>query len=154
MQVHRRITGRITGGTAVRLAAVLATVTAGVAGTACGSDAGAEPTRETTLVLEAYEDGDAYGYRAVGPVDVRVGDRLTIEMRNAGALLHDMAVIHPDGSTLVTAAAVATGDVAAVTIDLDDAGIYRINCNVDNHLTEHGMQAPFEVKNADGSSTL
>jgi hypothetical protein len=137
----------------LRGAALAVVALAGVVGSACGSDAGAEPARESILVLEAYEDGETYGYRAVGTVDLRVGDRLTIDLRNVGALIHDLAVIHPDGNTVATLAAIAGGTAAALEIDLEDPGIYRLNCNVENHLTEHGMQAFVEVKDADGTST-
>lgn len=145
---RRRIGSRV----GLRVAALAVATLAGVVGTACGSDAGAEPARTSTLVLEAYEDGDTYGYRAVGAVDLRVGDRVTIDLRNVGALIHDLAVIHPDGSTIATIAAIAAGGTGAFELDLEDPGIYRLNCNVENHLTEHGMQAFVEVKNADGSS--
>ena len=137
-----------------RTAALLVATLTGVVGTACGGDAGSDatPARESTLTLEAYEDGDQYHYRAVGAVDLRVGDRVTIDLRNAGTLIHDLAVIHPDGSTIATAAAIAPGGEETLTVDLADPGIYRLNCNVENHLTQHGMQAFVEVKNADGSS--
>ena len=39
----------------------------------------------------------------------------------------------------------APGDVLTVTIDMDEPGIYQLNCLVDNHLTEHGMQALIQV---------
>lgn len=151
MHLPRRAPGRTA---TLRIAAILVTLTGGVVGTACGSDAGAAPERERTLVIEAFEDGEAYGYRAVGSVDVRAGDRVTIEMRNVGALIHDLAVIHPDGSTIATAPAIAAGATTTLTVDLEDPGVYRFNCNVENHLTEHGMQQYVEVRNADGSSSL
>ena len=144
----RRHPSRRTAATA--LVAVLFPV---LALTACGSDAGAEPSREYTFHLEAVENGDQYDYVATDPIDLRVGDRVTFEMVNKGALIHDLQVVHPDGQTIATAAAVAAGATLTVTVDFVDAGFYRLNCNVDNHLTEHGMQAIVEVLNADGSSS-
>lgn len=151
MQRSRWFGGRI-GRRVAALAVTGSAALAGGVGTACGSDAEAEPARTSTLVLEAYEDGETYGYRAVGDVDLRVGDRVTIDLRNVGALIHDLAVIHPDGSTIATLAAIAAGGTGTFELDLEDPGIYRLNCNVDNHLTEHGMQAFVEVKQADGTS--
>ena len=122
-----------------------------VALTACGSDAGAAPTREYTLHLEAVENGDKYDYVAKDPIDLRVGDRVTFEMVNNGALIHDLQVVHPDGQPIGTAASVGPGGTLSVTVDFADAGFYRLNCNVDNHLTEHDMQAIVEVTEADGT---
>ena len=120
--------------------------------TACGADAGAEPTRTYTLHIEAVENGDQYDYVATDPIDLRVGDRVTFEMVNNGALIHDLVVVHPDGQTIATADAVGAGATLSLTVDLAEPGFYRLNCNVDNHLTQHGMQAIVEVLNADGSS--
>ena len=121
--------------------------------TACGSDTGSEPSRQYTFHIEAVENGDQYDYVAKDPIDLRVGDRVTFEMVNNGALIHDLVVVHPDGQTIATAAAVAAGATLSVTVDFVDPGFYRLNCNVDNHLTQHGMQAIVEVLNADGTSS-
>lgn len=145
--VRRRSAVRATA-VATALAATFATVLA----TSCGSDAGAEPLRESSLVLDAYEDGNDYKYRAIGTVDVRAGDRVTIEVRNTGSLIHDLAVIHPDGSTVAAMDPIAAGATGTLVVDLEDPGYYRLNCNVDNHLTQHGMQAVIDVTNPDGTS--
>ena len=39
-----------------------------------------------------------------------------------------------------------------VEVYFDEAGFYRLNCNVDDHLTLHGMQEIVEVKPADAAS--
>ena len=57
----------------------------------------------------------------------------------------------PTGSRSCTAAAVAPGRHVERDGRLRDAGFYRLNCNVDNHLTEHDMQAIVEVTEADGT---
>jgi uncharacterized cupredoxin-like copper-binding protein len=112
---------------------------------ACGDDGGSPAGREVTLELLAEENGNEYGYLAAGTVDLRAGDHATFELRNDGQLPHDLAVIHPDGSTMATAPAAPPGGVVSVEVDLVDPGIYRLNCNVDDHLTRHGMQAFIEV---------
>jgi plastocyanin len=137
---------------AIMVAMAVAVVVTLLSLAACGSDAGAEPTREYTFHIEAVENGDQYDYVAKDPIDLRVGDRVTFEMVNNGALIHDLVVVHPDGQTIATADAVATGATLSLTVDFVEPGFYRLNCNVDNHLTEHGMQAIVEVLNADGSS--
>ncbi len=111
---------------------------------ACAGDSESS-TREHTLRLLAQEHGDEYGFVADGPVDLRVGDRVTFELQNDGRLPHDLAVIHPDGHTIGTTPAAPPGDVVSVEVDLAEPGYYRLNCNVDDHLTTHGMQAIVEV---------
>jgi uncharacterized cupredoxin-like copper-binding protein len=120
----------------------------------CGTDgdAAAAPEREYTLRLRAEDSGDRYTYVAEDPLDLRAGDRVTFEMRNDGALIHDLVVVHPDGSALATGPAVDAGGVLSLTVDFLEPGFYRLRCNVDDHLTAHDMQVVVEVKQADGSS--
>jgi uncharacterized cupredoxin-like copper-binding protein len=118
--------------------------------TACGADGDAfSPVREYSINLRAEEQGEEYTYVAEDALDLRVGDRVTIEMSNAGALIHDLQVIHPDGQPIAIAPPFAGGSSLTLVVDFEEAGIYRLNCLVDNHLTEHGMQALIEVKAAD-----
>lgn len=118
--------------------------------TACGADGDAAPTREYTLHLRADEQGEDYVFVAEDPLDLRVGDRVTFEMRNDGQLLHDLQVQHPDGSVIGTGPAIATGDTLSVVVDFEEPGFYRLNCLVDDHLTLHGMQAVVEVTDPTG----
>lgn len=127
----------------------LAIVTAALAALgACGGDSGGDggsAGREHTLRLLAREHGDEYGFLADGPVDLRAGDHVTFELRNDGRLPHDLAVIHPDGHAIGTTPAAAPGEVVSVEVELAEPGYYRLNCNVDDHLTRHAMQAIVEV---------
>lgn len=113
--------------------------------TACGSNS-TEPTRVLTVELRMEDHEDEYRYVAVGTVPrFAVGDRVTFAAGNSGTLDHDLQVVGPDGLAIETADAVAPGDTLTVTIDLDEPGIYQLNCLVDNHLTEHGMQQLIQV---------
>lgn len=116
---------------------------------ACASDAD-EPGRAYTVPLRMEDAEDRYRYVAEGAVpDIRVGDEVTFEVRNAGVLLHDLQVVAPDGDVVGTAAAVAPGDTLTLTVEFDDAGPYRLNCLVDDHLTVHQMQTVVEVREPD-----
>ena len=77
-----------------------------------------------------------------------VGDQVTFQAENDGTLDHDLQIVGPDGIAIDEADAVAPGDALAVTVDLDEPGIYQLNCLVDNHLTEHNMQALIQVNEA------
>ena len=57
-------------------------------------------------------------------------------------------MVDPDGDAIGAAAAADPGATTSVTVLFEAAGFYRLNCLVDNHLTEHGMQAVVEVTDA------
>ena len=115
---------------------------------ACGSDGAAEPVRSYTLHLRAEDDEAEYVYIAEDPVDLRVGDEVTFEFDNAGTLPHDLQVVAPNGEAVGVSAVANPGATASVTVLLEEPGYYRLNCLVDDHLTEHGMQEIVEVTEA------
>jgi len=112
---------------------------------ACGSNSGAEAERSYAIGLEVEDDGERYRYVATDPVDIRVGDEVTFELDNTGTLIHDLQVVDPDGNRVGYAEPTAPGAVASVTVRFDGAGFFRLDCLVDDHLTEHEMQTFFEV---------
>lgn len=116
----------------------------------CGGDAAAEPARTYTLGLEIDDSGERYRYVATGEVDIRVGDEVTFELLNTGALVHDLRIIDPDGATIATVEPTVPGGAASVVARFDDAGVYRLNCLVDDHLTVHEMQTFIEVTESTG----
>lgn len=126
--------------------------------TACGSDGAAgsveEPTREYSVRLRAEDDEVTYTYIAEDALDLRVGDRVTFEMENAGTLAHDLAVIDADGNAVAVADPVRAGASLQLVVQFEEPGYYRLRCNVDDHLTVHDMQVLVEVKNADGTSAV
>lgn len=134
---HRRLT---------RLRLTVVVAIAVLAGAACGGDGVASPTREYVVRLRAEEQGEHYTYIAEDPVDLRAGDRVTFEMRNDGVLIHDLAVVDEAGTELAVADAVGAGQVLRLSVDFEEPGLYRLRCNVDDHLTVHDMQVFVEVK--------
>jgi plastocyanin len=125
------------------LAAVVLTVSA------CGSNASSEPLRTYTLHLRADDNEPDYVYIAEDAVDLRVGDRVTFEVRNDGTLDHDLQIVDPQGDDIATADAVRPGETLTLTVDFEEPGFYQLNCLVDNHLTEHNMQAIVQVTEPD-----
>ena len=113
---------------------------------ACGANASSEPTRTYTVDLRMEDHEDDYSYVPIGEVPTfLVGDQVTFQAENDGTLDHDLQIVGPDGLAIEEADAVAPGDVLIVTVDLDEPGIYQLNCLVDNHLTEHNMQTLIQV---------
>lgn len=115
---------------------------------ACGADGAAEPIRSYTVQLRADDSQDEYEYIAAGPVDLRVGDEVTFEFDNTGSLPHDLQVVAPDGAEIALSPVAAAGATTSVTVLFEEAGLYRLNCLVDDHLTAHAMQAIVEVAEA------
>ena len=128
--------------------AVLVAVTA-LGAVSCGGD-DPEPTRAYTLGLEVDDSGERYRYVATDPVDIRVGDEVTFVLDNTGSLVHDLQIVDPAGATIATAEPVLPGGQASVTARFDEAGFFRLNCLVDDHLTAHEMQTFIEVNESDG----
>ena len=114
---------------------------------ACGGNASSGPTRAYTVDLDVVDDEDRYRFRiADGDVpDFTVGDEVTFAVTNTGSLNHDMRVVGPDGGTVGVAPAVAPGGSFDLTVQLEEPGVYQLNCLVDDHLTAHRMQVLIEV---------
>lgn len=127
-----------------RLIAALAIVAS-----ACGGgDDVTEAARSYTLNLHTEDDEQEYEYIADDPIDVRVGDEVTFDVAITGTLIHDLQIVDPAGAAIATAPPAVPGDSTSVTVLFEEPGFYRLNCLVDNHLTEHGMQAVIEVTEA------
>lgn len=119
-----------------------------VTGSGCGGN-GDAPTRSYALTLQVDDSQDEYRYVAVDPVDIRVGDEVTFELDNTGIFVHDVQVVGPDGNMIAKAEPAAPGTETTVTVQFDEAGFYRLDCLVDDHLTAHGMQTFIEVTDPD-----
>lgn len=107
-------------------------------------------TRSYTLGLRVDDSEDRYRYVADGAVDVQTGDEVTFELQNTGTLIHDLQIVDPEGAAIAVAPPVAPGAAASLTVHFVEAGFYRLNCLVDDHLTAHRMQTVIEVTDSAG----
>jgi plastocyanin len=114
----------------------------------CGADGAAEPVRTYTLRLRTDDSGPEYEYIAEDELDLRVGDEVTFEFDNTGSLPHDVQVVDPSGAQVGVSTVANPGATTSVTVLFEEAGFFRLNCLVDDHLTAHGMQAIVEVTEA------
>lgn len=128
--------------------AAVTTALLALSGCGGGDDSASQPTRSYTLHLRTDDATERYRYIAEDPIDLRVGDEVTFEVSNTGSLIHDLQVVAPDGEVVGVAAATNPGGTTSVTVLFEAPGYYRLNCLVDNHLTEHEMQAVVEVTEA------
>lgn len=105
----------------------------------CGSEeTNASPPRDVSL--EAAE----YSFGADEAITITTGDTINFNVRNAGDLDHQMEIWNSENRVLGKTERIAPGALRSVTVTFDEAGSYRVVCDLDDHLTK-GQQANFEV---------
>jgi plastocyanin len=108
----------------------------------CGSDetaAGESSSASRTIEITATEYEFTGDPGVIGP-----GDRIEFDVVNAGAVDHSLEVLSSSGSSLGRTERIAPGARASVTVTFDDAGVYRLICDVDDHLSR-GQTASISV---------
>ncbi len=110
--------------------------------TACGSDgagdgAEAEPARTIEITATEYAfNGD--------PGVIGAGDTIEFAVDNVGVLEHSLEVLSSEGRSLGTTDRIPAGSSAAVTVTFAEGGVYRLICDVDDHLSR-GQSASITV---------
>jgi plastocyanin len=101
---------------------------------ACGSDdpaateTSSEPSRSIEILAAEYTfNGD--------PGVIAAGDTIEFVLENVGQLDHSLEVLSPSGSSLGATERIPAGGSGSVTVTFDDAGVYRLICDVDDHLS-------------------
>jgi plastocyanin len=100
---------------------------------ACGADSPAaetssEPSRSIEIIAREYTfNGD--------PGVIAAGDTIEFVLQNDGAIDHSLEVLSEAGSSLGATERVAAGGSGSLTVTFDDAGVYRLICDVDDHLS-------------------
>jgi plastocyanin len=108
---------------------------------ACGSDEAAdEPSADArTIEITATEyefNGD--------PGVIEAGDTVEFAVENVGQIDHSLEVLSSSGSSLGRTERIIPGERDAVTVTFDEAGVYRLICDVDDHLSR-GQTASITV---------
>jgi plastocyanin len=107
----------------------------------CGSDDEAEgaggATRTIEITATEYEfNGD--------PGVIASGDTIEFAVDNLGELDHSLEVLSSSGSSLGRTQRITPGSSDSVTVTFDEAGVYRLICDVDDHLSR-GQTASITV---------
>lgn len=121
-----------------RLFAVLPITIGLLAGCGGSENATASPPRDVSL------EADEYSFSADEAITIATGDTITFNVRNTGNLDHQMEVWTSENRVLGKTERIAPGALRSVTVTFDEAGSYRVICDIDDHLTR-GQQANFEV---------
>lgn len=109
--------------------------------TGCGSsDDGATDTDSRSVEIAAVE----YAFEAQQSISIEAGETIEFVVTNAGTLDHEMEVLTDANRRLGTTDRIAPGDSDSVTVTFDDAGVYRVICDIDDHRSR-GQQAEFTV---------
>lgn len=108
---------------------------------ACGddepADSAAEPAR--TIEIRASE----YAFNG-DPGILEAGDTIEFALVNVGALDHSLEVLSAEGRSLGRTERIAAGESTTVTVTFDSGGVYRLICDVDDHLSR-GQSASITV---------
>lgn len=126
-----------------RSAAVsLLAIVAVIAG--CGddeaSDAVAEPSRSIEVRATEYAfNGD--------PGVISAGETVEFSLVNVGQLDHSLEVLSDAGRSLGRTERIGPGATDAITVTFEEAGTYRLICDVDDHLSR-GQSASITVQPA------
>ncbi len=111
--------------------------------TACGSDgagdAGAESQPARTIEITATE----YAFNG-DPGVIGAGDTIEFAVDNVGQLEHSLEVLSSEGRSLGKTDRIPAGSSAAVTVTFEEDGVYRLICDVDDHLSR-GQSASITV---------
>jgi plastocyanin len=108
---------------------------------ACGSDdatdAASEPAR--TIEIRATE----YAFNG-DPGVISAGDTIEFLLDNVGQLDHSLEVLSSEGRSLGRTERIPAGATTSVTVTFPDEGVYRLICDVDDHLSR-GQSATIAV---------
>lgn len=94
----------------------------------------ATPTKEIEIVANEYSF-------TPNLLTVQKGDKISISLRNAGAITHSLFI---EGYN-VGISAVAPGKSATLSFTADKSGTFAFYCNIDGH-RDLGMQGTLEIK--------
>ena len=108
---------------------------------ACGSDEAADAPSEPARTIEIR--ATEYAFNG-DPGVISAGDTIEFVLDNVGQLDHSLEVLSSEGRSLGKTERVPAGASASVTVTFVDDGVYRLICDVDDHLSR-GQSATIAV---------
>jgi plastocyanin len=113
-----------------QMAAVIAFASAGAACSSDGDPSGAPSGAARTIEVAATE----YAFSG-DPGTIVAGDTIEFALQNAGRLDHSLEVLSAQSRSLGRTERIGPEESATVTVTFDEAGTYRLICDVDDHLS-------------------
>jgi len=108
---------------------------------ACGSDETADESSSAARTIEITTVEYAFNG---DPGVIEPGDTIEFDVENLGEVDHLLEVLSSTGSSLGRTERIPPGSSASITVTFDDSGVYRLICDVDDHLTR-GQTASITV---------
>ena len=108
---------------------------------ACGSDEAADAPSEPARTIEIR--ATEYAFNG-DPGVISAGDTIEFVLDNVGQLDHSLEVLSSEGRSLGKTERIPAGASANVTVTFADDGVYRLICDVDDHLSR-GQSATIAV---------
>jgi plastocyanin len=110
---------------------------------ACGGDDAS--TRNSGAAAARTIDIRASEYAFNGdPGVITAGDTIEFAVANVGQIEHNLEVLSVAGRSLGRTERIPAGSTTSVTVTFDEAGVYRLICDVDDHLSR-GQTATISV---------
>lgn len=78
------------------------------------------------------------------PGTITAGETITFVVSNTGFLDHEMQVLDGNGRKIDGTTRLSPGQVGEVTVTFEEAGPYRLICDIDDHLSR-GQSAGLTV---------
>jgi len=128
------------------VATAMVAALAAIAG--CGSEEASEPEGPPRSVEIAAVE---YAFEAKESITITAGETIEFVVSNEGSLDHELEVLTDANRRLGKTERIAPGDSASVVVTFDDAGVYRVICDIDDHRSR-GQQAEFTVFESSDSS--
>lgn len=114
-----------------------------LAAVGCGddSDGGGGDTGDARVVeITAVE----YAFEASESITIATGDTITFRVTNEGELDHELQVLTDANRRLGQTERIEPGATDEVTVTFEEAGVYQVICDIDDHFTR-GQRAQFTV---------
>jgi len=108
---------------------------------ACGSDEAADAPSEPARTIEIR--ATEYAFNG-DPGVINAGDTIEFVLDNVGQLDHSLEVLSSEGRSLGRTERIPAGATTSVTVTFPDDGVYRLICDVDDHLSR-GQSATISV---------
>lgn len=108
---------------------------------ACGSD-DAGGGGGTTQVVEIA--ATEFAFSADERITIEAGDTVEFVVRNEGVIDHELEVLTDASRRLGKTDRIAPGSSDSVVVTFDEAGVYIVICDIDDHRSL-GQWAEFEV---------